>query len=69
MFWHSCVPVGNHGDAAALQQVAEALRDIAAQLEHNVVAQATQNLSRNIMTSPCDVSIFFIQGFLNVWFL
>lgn len=45
---------GNHADAAALQQVAEALRDIAAQLEHNVVAQATQNLSRNIMTSPCE---------------
>lgn len=43
---------GNHADAAALQQVAEALRDIAAQLEHNVVAQATQNLGRSIMTSP-----------------
>lgn len=43
---------GNNADAAALQQVAEALREIAAQLEHNVVAQATQNLGRNIMNSP-----------------
>lgn len=45
---------GEHGEAAALQQVAEGLREIAAQLEHNVVAQATQNLRRNISTSPSE---------------
>ncbi|XP_044049388.1 BH3 interacting domain death agonist [Siniperca chuatsi] len=44
----------NHAEAAALQQVAEGLREIAAQLEHNVVAQATQNLSRNISNSPSE---------------
>ncbi|XP_059190707.1 BH3 interacting domain death agonist [Centropristis striata] len=44
----------NNGDAAALQQVAEELREIADQLEHNMVAQATQNLSRNISTSPTE---------------
>ncbi|KAG8012457.1 hypothetical protein GBF38_020220 [Nibea albiflora] len=45
-------PQGNHAGAAAIQQVAEGLRDIAAQLEHDVVAQATQNLSRNLLNSP-----------------
>lgn len=41
----------NHEEAAALQQIAEELREIAAQLEHNVVAQATQNLARNVSAS------------------
>ncbi|TMS05232.1 hypothetical protein E3U43_004482 [Larimichthys crocea] len=45
-------PQGNHAGAAAIQQVAEGLRDIAAQLEHDVVARATQNLSRNLSNSP-----------------
>lgn len=57
MLWLCCFPVGEHGEAAALQQVAEGLREIAAQLEHNVVAQATQNLRRNISTSPSEVSL------------
>lgn len=35
-----------------LQQIAAEIREIAAQLELNVVAQATQNLSRNITRSP-----------------
>lgn len=42
---------GNHADAEVFVQIAEGLREIAAQLEHNVVAQATQNLSRNINAS------------------
>ncbi|KAI3371582.1 hypothetical protein L3Q82_024152 [Scortum barcoo] len=46
---------GNHAEAAAYQQVAEELRQIAAQLEHNMVARATQNLSRNIAASPSEV--------------
>ncbi|KAM9351830.1 BH3 interacting domain death agonist [Symphorus nematophorus] len=45
---------GNHADVAALQRVAEELRDIAARLEHSVVAHATQNLSRNISNSPSE---------------
>ncbi|XP_070687322.1 BH3 interacting domain death agonist [Pempheris klunzingeri] len=44
----------NHEEAAALQQVAEDLRQIAALLEHNAVARATHNLSRNISTSRYD---------------
>ncbi|XP_036962697.1 BH3 interacting domain death agonist isoform X2 [Acanthopagrus latus] len=40
---------GNH--AEVLVQIAQELREIAAQLEHSVVAQATQNLSRNINAS------------------
>ncbi|XP_072241267.1 BH3 interacting domain death agonist [Leuresthes tenuis] len=43
-----------HGDAGVLRAVAEELREIAAQIEHNVVARATQNLSRNIRTSPSE---------------
>uniref|UniRef100_UPI0037E9AEBA BH3 interacting domain death agonist isoform X1 n=1 Tax=Semicossyphus pulcher TaxID=241346 RepID=UPI0037E9AEBA len=39
-------------DHAGVRQVAEELREIAAQLEHNVVAQATQNLGRKISNSP-----------------
>lgn len=46
-------------DAAAIQQVAEGLREIAAQLEHNVVAQATQNLSNNVLSSTTQVSLIF----------
>ncbi|XP_073328030.1 BH3 interacting domain death agonist [Pagrus major] len=45
---------GNHADAEVFRQVAEGLREIAAQLEHNVVAQATQNLSRNINASTSE---------------
>ncbi|XP_037624551.1 BH3 interacting domain death agonist isoform X2 [Sebastes umbrosus] len=45
---------GNHGEAADFQQIAEGLREIADQLEQNVVAQATRNLSRNIAASPSD---------------
>ncbi|XP_034390501.1 BH3 interacting domain death agonist [Cyclopterus lumpus] len=44
----------NHAEAADLQQIAEGLREIADQLEHNVVAEATRNLSRNISTSPSE---------------
>ncbi|XP_078114020.1 BH3 interacting domain death agonist [Sander vitreus] len=44
----------NGAEAADLQQIAEGLREIADQLEHVVVAQATQNLSRNLTTSPSD---------------
>lgn len=43
----------NH-EGAVIQQVAEELREIAAQLELSVVAQATQNLSRNITTTPLE---------------
>ncbi|CAJ1057208.1 BH3 interacting domain death agonist [Xyrichtys novacula] len=39
-------------DDAGVQQVAEGLREIAAQLEHSVVARATQNVSREILKSP-----------------
>ncbi|XP_068459668.1 BH3 interacting domain death agonist [Clinocottus analis] len=44
----------NRAEAADLQQIAEELRDIADQLEHNVVAEATRNLSRNISASPSE---------------
>ncbi|XP_035520160.1 uncharacterized protein LOC118329918 isoform X2 [Morone saxatilis] len=45
----------NHADAAAIQQVAAGLREIAAQFEHNhFVAQATQNLHRNITVFPSE---------------
>lgn len=43
---------GEHAEAAALWRIAEDLREVAAQLEHNVVARATQNLSRNVQVSP-----------------
>ncbi|KAK2918121.1 BH3 interacting domain death agonist [Channa argus] len=46
------VGLQRHHEAEALQQVAEGLREIAAQLEHNIVAQATQNLRRNLIASP-----------------
>ncbi|XP_054476555.1 BH3 interacting domain death agonist [Anoplopoma fimbria] len=42
---------GNPGEEADLQQIGEELREIADQLQHDVVADATQNLSRNISTS------------------
>ncbi|XP_034734950.1 BH3 interacting domain death agonist [Etheostoma cragini] len=42
----------NRAEAADLQQIAYGLREIADQLEHNVVAQATQNLSRNLNNYP-----------------
>ncbi|XP_056272815.1 BH3 interacting domain death agonist [Pseudoliparis swirei] len=44
----------NHAEAADLQQIAEGLREIADQLEHRVVAEATRNLSRNISASPSE---------------
>lgn len=47
-----------HADAAVLQRFVEELREIADQLEHHVVAQATQNLNRNILTSPFEVSLY-----------
>ncbi|XP_050929491.1 BH3 interacting domain death agonist [Lates calcarifer] len=43
----------NLEDAAAFH-VAEELREIAAQLERNVVAQATRHLTRGISASPSD---------------
>lgn len=51
----SCLLTG----AAAIQQVAEELREIAAQLEPRVVAEATQNLRRNLLTSASDVRLHF----------
>ncbi|XP_071752980.1 BH3 interacting domain death agonist isoform X2 [Centroberyx gerrardi] len=42
----------NPGEAEALRQVAVELKEIADQLEHSVVAQATQNLSRSLSNSP-----------------
>jgi len=42
----------DHAEAAALQEVAAELREIAAQLEYNVVVRATQNLRENILSSP-----------------
>uniref|UniRef100_A0A672ZSD2 BH3-interacting domain death agonist n=1 Tax=Sphaeramia orbicularis TaxID=375764 RepID=A0A672ZSD2_9TELE len=44
----------NREEAEAVQRVAEELRQIAAQLEHSVVANATQSLSNNLRTSPTD---------------
>lgn len=46
------VDLQRHHEVAAIQQVAEGLREIAAQLEHNVVVHATQNLRRNLTASP-----------------
>uniref|UniRef100_UPI0037E7246C BH3 interacting domain death agonist isoform X2 n=1 Tax=Semicossyphus pulcher TaxID=241346 RepID=UPI0037E7246C len=49
----SCIKASlGNWDHAGVRQVAEELREIAAQLEHNVVAQATQNLGRKISNSP-----------------
>ncbi|XP_071371583.1 BH3 interacting domain death agonist [Centroberyx affinis] len=42
----------NPGEAEAIRQVAVELKEIADQLEHSVVAQATQNLSRSLSDSP-----------------
>lgn len=42
----------DHAEAAAVRRIAEDLREVAAQLEHNVVARATQNLSSNLQASP-----------------
>lgn len=46
-----------HADAAAVQQVAEELKDIADQLEHGLLAEAAQNLRRNLLISTSDVSL------------
>uniref|UniRef100_A0A1A8FLV1 BH3-interacting domain death agonist n=1 Tax=Nothobranchius korthausae TaxID=1143690 RepID=A0A1A8FLV1_9TELE len=45
---------GHAGEVVDFQAVAEGLREIAAQFEHNVVTQATQNLSRKISRSPSE---------------
>nr|XP_015820946.2 BH3 interacting domain death agonist isoform X1 [Nothobranchius furzeri]XP_054589474.1 BH3 interacting domain death agonist isoform X1 [Nothobranchius furzeri] len=45
---------GHAGELVDFQAVAEGLREIAAQFEHNVVTQATQNLSRKISRSPSE---------------
>uniref|UniRef100_A0A1A7W6V0 BH3-interacting domain death agonist n=2 Tax=Iconisemion striatum TaxID=60296 RepID=A0A1A7W6V0_9TELE len=45
---------GHVGEVIDFQAVAEGLREIAAQFEHNVVTQATQNLSRKISRSPSE---------------
>ncbi|XP_053741026.1 BH3 interacting domain death agonist [Synchiropus splendidus] len=42
----------NHAQAAVVQQVAADLRQIAARFEHDIIAQATQNLQRNMKSSP-----------------
>ncbi|KAG7463139.1 hypothetical protein JOB18_006442 [Solea senegalensis] len=44
----------NHEAAESLHQVAEGLREIAAQIEQNIVAQATRNLRHNISTTPTE---------------
>lgn len=44
-------------DAAVIQQVAEELREISAQLEHRVVAEATRNLRKNLLASTFDASL------------
>ncbi|XP_019959193.2 BH3 interacting domain death agonist isoform X2 [Paralichthys olivaceus] len=44
----------NDEAVANIQQVAEGLREIAAQLEESVLAQATSNLRRNISDSPSE---------------
>ncbi|KAK5867773.1 hypothetical protein PBY51_012237 [Eleginops maclovinus] len=45
----------DHAQAAAgLQQITEELREIADQLQQNIVNQAAQNLRRNISNSPSD---------------
>ncbi|KAM9754977.1 BH3 interacting domain death agonist isoform 1-T1 [Menidia menidia] len=43
---------GDDVDAAALREVAEGLRDIAARIEHNLVARATENLKRKLRDFP-----------------
>lgn len=48
-------PAGNH-EQAAVREVARALEEIAAQFEDRVVAQATRNLSNNILNSDSYVS-------------
>ncbi|XP_077372043.1 BH3 interacting domain death agonist isoform X2 [Festucalex cinctus] len=45
---------GGEREARALQEVAARLREIAAQLEQNVVDQAARNLRRNVMSSPSE---------------
>uniref|UniRef100_A0A1A8R905 BH3-interacting domain death agonist n=2 Tax=Nothobranchius pienaari TaxID=704102 RepID=A0A1A8R905_9TELE len=45
---------GHAGEVIDFQAVAEGLREIAAQFDHNVVTQATQNLSRKISRSPSE---------------
>lgn len=46
-----------HAGAVAVQQVAEELKDIANQLERRLVAEAAQNLRRNLLISTSDVSL------------
>ncbi|XP_028306491.1 BH3 interacting domain death agonist [Gouania willdenowi] len=44
----------DHAEAAALQEVAEELRNIAAQIENAVMARAIDNLNSNISSSPSE---------------
>lgn len=53
-------PAGNHVEAAAIQEIAGELRQIADLLERNVVARAAQNLSWNISHSTPEVSLIFV---------
>ncbi|XP_074534235.1 BH3 interacting domain death agonist [Halichoeres trimaculatus] len=46
------LPWPRNQNDANIQQVAEGLREIADQLEHSVVAQATRNLARELSNSP-----------------
>uniref|UniRef100_A0A3Q1FBA7 BH3-interacting domain death agonist n=1 Tax=Acanthochromis polyacanthus TaxID=80966 RepID=A0A3Q1FBA7_9TELE len=41
----------DHVEAAAVRRIAEDLREVAAQLEHHIVARAIRNLSSNIQAS------------------
>lgn len=43
--------------AAAVEQVAEELKEIADRFEYNVVAEAAENLRRNFLTTTSDVSL------------
>uniref|UniRef100_A0A3B4ZSR6 BH3-interacting domain death agonist n=1 Tax=Stegastes partitus TaxID=144197 RepID=A0A3B4ZSR6_9TELE len=58
---HGIQPVDRE-EAAALRGIAEDLREVAAQLEHNVVARATQNLSRNIQVCPSEQWTYFLAN-------
>ncbi|KAM7396389.1 hypothetical protein PAMP_019433 [Pampus punctatissimus] len=42
----------NQAEAAAIQEVAAELREIAAQFEDHIMVHATQNLRKNIISSP-----------------
>lgn len=46
-----------HAGAAAAQQVARELRELADQFERSVVAEAAENLRKSLLTSAIDVSL------------